>query len=621
MKARAWRANASDSKAKPGAAGAADTGKAAPPGGAGVGLLLTGWWRDSHGAAFIGWSLLALLVALALGEVWAQYLVSDWQKLLFDAFQKLEAAAFREQLIAGLFVITVYIACGALKQYVQQAIAIRWRRWMTEHTLRRWLERGPQGTALYALERSGALDNPDQRIADDIRIFVELTLEFGIGLLFTTVLFFSFAAVLWQASGPFEFTLFGSAWQLQGHLFWVALAYVIVGNAVVHAVGHKLIPTNERQQAFEADFRFALTRARENAEAVALADGAAGEQQRMHSRFASVASNWMRLARLKLGLVATAGWYEQFSTLLAFAVCAPRLFAGTMTLGEMMQAVTAFGVVRQALSWFITNYARIADWKASANRLVELEARLQALEAPAAATAPHIQHLISAAPSLAVHSLTLARPAGGGALTLPFDWAAAPGERWLVSGPSGLGKTTLLRAVAGIWPDGQGQVLRPQGARVMLLPQRAYFPLGSLREALAYPLNSAQFDDAAMREVLHDAGLPALAEELDGDARWANRLSPGELQRLGFARVWLQRPDVLFLDEATSALDEAHESHVYQRLLERLPAAAIVSVAHRATVARFHNRHLRFEAQSAGVAWVREMAFVAVPTTLADTSA
>jgi putative ATP-binding cassette transporter len=480
---------------------------------------------------------------------------------------------------------------------------------MTKHYLDRWLV----GANHYRMQLLGdAADNPDQRIAEDIRQFIDGgaggsgVLGIGLGLLSAVVTLGSFIVILWTLSATAPFHLFGVEWAIPGYLVWAALLYAMLGTVLTHLIGWPLVALNFRQQKFEADFRFNLVRVRENAEQIALLHGEDADRDRLLERFGSVVGNWLAImSRTKKLTFLTAG-YSQVSTVFPYIVASPAYFAGTIQLGGLMQTASAFGSVQGALSFFISVYRQLAEWRAVIERLDGFDIAIDKAQAAAKA-----KPAIEVATRAGAHAVTiddlLVRLPHGAQLVAADDLTIAPGERVLVTGPSGSGKSTLFRAIAGTWPFGTGTIAVPKGAKVMVLPQRPYFPIETLAAAVAYPAEPKTFSAAALAEVITAVGLSGLVGRLGEEAHWNRMLSLGEQQRLGIARAILQAPDYLLLDEATASLDEPAEAELYRLLQERLKGTTIVSIGHRSTLAAFHDRKLAV-VQDGGGYRLREVA-------------
>jgi vitamin B12/bleomycin/antimicrobial peptide transport system ATP-binding/permease protein len=535
--------------------------------------------------------LLAAVVAIELAIVAINVLLNYWNARFFNAIQERSWDSFVAELLLFCVLAAAFIALAVYQLYLNQWLQIRWRRWMTTDYLARWL----QGANHYRMQLLGdAADNPDQRIAEDIQMFVERTLTIGIGLLGAAVSLASFFTILWALSADAPLTLFGVEWRIPGYLVWAAVIYAALGTVLTHLIGRALIALNFNQQRFEADFRFNLVRVRENSEQIALLNGETAERDRLMDRFGAIMTNWLAImARTKQLTFFTAG-YTQASIVFPYIVVSPAYFAGNIQLGALTQTASAFNSVQTSLSFFINVYRQLAEWRAVMDRLAGFEAAV-ATGRWAAQTPP----VVSLAPAsdgkaVEVDDLEVNLPTGA-PLVKARDIAIPAADRVLVTGPTGSGKSTLFRAIAGIWPFGAGTVSVPAGARVVMLPQRPYFPVGSLEAAVSYPAVPGTFEGARLAEVLVAVGLPALALRLNEHAHWNRMLSLGEQQRLAIARAILLEPDYLFLDEATASLDEASEADLYRLLRERLPRMAIVSIGHRSTLHAFHRRRLVLE--------------------------
>jgi putative ATP-binding cassette transporter len=459
---------------------------------------------------------------------------------------------------------------------------------MTQTYLRQWLNTANH----YRMQLLGdAADNPDQRIADDLQMFVQSTLSIGLGLLSSCVTLCSFVVILWKLSEAAPLHLFGLSLAIPGYLVWAALLYAVIGTALTHLIGWPLIPLNFLQQRYEADFRFNLVRTRENSEQIAALHGEAAERERHLGRFGLVVSNWIAIMQRQKQLTFFTQSYSQASVIFPYLMVSPAYFSGAMQLGGLMQTASAFNSVQTALSYFVTAYQSIAQYRAVVTRLSGFEEAIVAGR-DVALTPPAVEVLRRETPNVISLDQLRVRLPNGEPLVNAENIVFSPGERVLVNGPSGAGKSTLLRAIAGIWPFGSGRVMVPQDAKVTLLPQRPYFPVASLAAAISYPARAGTFADARIAEVIAAVGLPEWSGKLDVEAHWNRMLSQGEQQRLGIARALLQEPDYLFLDEATASLDEPAEAALYRLLQERLKGTTVISIGHRSTLGAFHRRRI-----------------------------
>ena len=532
--------------------------------------------------------LLAAVITIELSIVAINVMLNQWNNRFYNALQERNWDNFVWELLFFCALAAAFIVLAVYQLYLNQWLQIRWRRWMTRQYLDRWLAGGNH----YRMQLLGdAADNPDQRISEDINLFIERTLTLTVGLLSAVVTLFSFIVILWTLSAAAPFQLFGTSLVIPGYLVWAALLYAMVGTTLTHLVGWPLVGLNFRQQRFEADFRFNLVRVRENSEQIALLGGETDEREQLLGRFGQVVNNFMQIMlRTKQLTFLTAG-YAQVATIFPFIVISPAYFAGAVQLGGLMQTASAFTSVQAALSFFINAYRQLAEWRAVIARLDGFNIAVDTAQAtataqPAIEVAPH-----DGKDSIRIDDLVVRLPQGS-ALVAADDLAISAGERVLVTGPSGAGKSTLFRAIAGTWPFGTGTIHVPKGAKVMALPQRPYFPIGTLAAAVTYPAAPGTFGADVLAEILTAVGLPALAGRLAEEAHWNRMLSLGEQQRLGIARAILHGPDYLFLDEATASLDEQSEAALYRLLRERLPNLTLVSIGHRSTLAAFHQRRL-----------------------------
>ncbi len=531
--------------------------------------------------------LLAAVIAIELSIVGITVLINGWNNRFYNALQIRDWHGFIYQLGYFCILAAVYIVLAVYQLYLNQWLQIRWRRWLTAAYLDHWLG----GANHYRMQLLGdAADNPDQRIANDINLFIQLTLSIGLQVLNACVTLASFMVILWALSAQAPLELFGVAVGIPGYLLWAAMIYAGIGTALTHLIGRALIALNFQQQRYEADFRFNLVRVRENSEQIALLDGDRAERGRLLERFGNVVANWYAIMTRQKKLTFFTAGYSQVSIIFPYLVVSPAYFAGVIQLGGLMQTANAFNQVQNALSVFVNAYVNLAEWRAVIERLSGFDQSVAAARAVATAQ-PSIALAPGETSAIGFERLAVRLPSGV-PLVSADELTIKTGERVLVSGPSGAGKSTLFRALAGVWPFGAGTISVPKGARVMILPQRPYFPIAPLAEAVAYPGEPGSYDAAQVAELVAAVGLPDLAARIDEEAHWNRILSLGEQQRLGLARAILHAPDYLLLDEATASLDEPAEAALYDLLERRLARTTIVSIGHRATLAAFHGRRL-----------------------------
>jgi vitamin B12/bleomycin/antimicrobial peptide transport system ATP-binding/permease protein len=529
--------------------------------------------------------LLLAVVALNLGNVYISVRINEWNNAFYNALQKLDGAEFFRQLGVFCILAAAFIVMAVYAQYLSQMLQIRWRRWLTRRYLGAWLA----DRSYYHLELKSATDNPDQRISEDLNQFTSYVLTLSLGLLTAVVSLGSFLGILWGLSGPANIPLGSWSLHIPAYLVWAALLYAGVGTWLTIKIGRPLVPLNFDQQRLEANFRFSLVRLRENAESVALYRGEAMELGVFQERFRSVFENFWQIMKRQKRLSWFTSGYAQIAVIFPVVVVAPRYFAKQIGLGGLMQVVGAFSAVQNSLSFIISSYTSIAAWQAVTERLSGFEERLSAIQR--STHEPQELAIRREESGVAVDDVDLDLP-NGTPLLRGVAFASEPGAAVLINGPTGAGKSTLLRALAGIWPYGRGEIRLAKG-RILFVPQRPYLPLGTLAAVLRYPGGeSDSLPATTLAAVLNQVGLGALINELDDVHDWSQRLSPGEQQRLAFARIFLTKPALVFLDEVTSALDERSEAELYGLLRTAPWRPTIVSVGHRSTLRSFHDQVL-----------------------------
>jgi len=557
-----------------------------------VGSFVGDWWRlvipyFKSEEWPIALALLIGAIALTFTGVGLEVLFNDWNRRFYDSIQNKDEAVFWREIIVFSWLAAFFILNYVARAIVSPYLRLRWRRWLTTHYLAHWLD----GRGYYRIELQRTVDNADQRIAEDLRQLGEYTMTLLLGFLGAVATLLSFLFILWELSGPLSLAPIGLNVTIPGYMAWVCLVYAFVGTFLANIVGRRLISLNFLRQNYEANFRFALVRVRENAEGIALYHGEQREAESLNARFIDVFNNGWRVLFTQAQLAFYQAGYGQLAIIFPYVVTAPRFFAGVITFGVMTQTASAFGQVQSALSFFIDNYTSLAELRAVMDRLKGLQTAIDGKQQTALDVVPQ-----AGVTTVGAESLTLALP-NGRPLLEDAKVELPKGQATLISGVSGSGKSTLFRALAGIWPFGRGHVHVPAGARVLFLPQKPYIPIGTLRDALKYPDENSTATDAELVDALKAAQLGHLVPRLDEEAHWSNILSGGEQQRVAAARAMVFKPDWLFMDEATASLDEASEAAIYTALKQRLPSATLVSIGHRPTLRQWHDRRLELQRQ------------------------
>ena len=535
-----------------------------------------------------GLGLLAAVIAIQLAQVAIDVMVNAWRNRFYNALQQYDWDAFVRELLIFCALAGVGVVLSVYGLYLNQWLQIRWRRWMTNHYLGRWLD----GANHYRMQlRRDAVDNPDQRIAEDVKSFIEQTLGIGVGLIGAVVTLASFVVILWGLSEAAPLHLFGSEVSIPGYLVWGALIYAVIGTALTQWIGAPLVDLNFQRERREADFRFNLVRVRENGEQIALLRGEPAEHERLSARYGAVIANWYAIMSRTKRLVFFTGSYDQAAVIVPHILIAPAYFAKAVPLGGMMQTAEAFGSVQTSLSFFVSAYRTLAEWRAVVARLDGFETSIARAEALAGEARAIDVASSNKRDGIDLAQLLVSLP-NGTPLVTAEAFSFKSDAHTLVTGPSGAGKSTLFRAIAGIWPFGRGSIAVPADATLMMLPQRPYFPVGTLRAAITYPGPEESFAADKVRGILSAVGLGRLEPQLEDEAHWNQFLSLGEQQRLAIARALLHAPQYLFLDEATASLDEPAEARLYRLLAESLPDTTIISIGHRSTLQAFHQRNV-----------------------------
>lgn len=540
------------------------------------------WQSEEKKKAFF---LLGCIIALTLGVAYMLVLLNQWNNSFYSALQNYDAKKIFDELIHFSWLAAIYILLAVYSYYLQQTLILNWRRWLTTRFIDIWL----QNKTYYNLQMFGKdTDNPDQRISEDVRQFVEMTLSFGIGILKAFCTFASFVVILYNLSGSLSFTFMGKTWTINGYMLWASLLYSVIGTYITHIVGRKLVKINFIQQKYEADFRFSMIRLRESAESVAFYRGEAQEGSVFKQRFKMLLDNFWKLVNKQKQLVFLNSGYSQIAIIFPFVVAMNRYLTKEVTLGGLMQVASAFGRVQDSLSYFVDMYSSIAQWQAVVMRLTCFGHHMHDVYQQAERF--HVERF-AAADVVEVNNMQINLP-DGKPLLENISFTLHPGHNVLIKGVSGSGKSTLLRAISGIWPFVDGKIFLPERDKLMFIPQKSYLPLGTLRAALNYPGNKP-IDDTELIYLMDLCQIGYLKDKLDLEADWSHVLSVGEQQRLAFVRAHIQQPQWLFLDEATSALDEDTEATMYSLLQERLQQTTVVSVGHRSTLNKYHELVLR----------------------------
>ena len=544
-----------------------------------------GYWTGP--CSGIAWLVTLSLTAVVFASLGITYELNLWNRHFYDALGAKDAATALHQALLFPLLVGLYLVLCTFAMWARMTMQRTWRAWVNEHLVKRWLAR----SHFYKLELIGGdHKNPEHRINDDLRIATDMPVDFVTAFVTAVLSAATFITVLYSVGGALNLQIGGHSLLIPGYLVIAAVIYALVVNGSMLAVAFRFIPLTEQKNQAEAEYRYALTRVRENAESIALLGGATAEEHRLTDNFSVVVARWRDLMVQHMRAVIVQQGSAQLCGVIPVLLCAPRYFDGSMSLGAIMQVASAFGIVQGALSWFMENYTRLADWTASARRVGALMLAIDELERPQPG-ASAIRHGENGAAELELRDLTVALD-DGRPIIRRANVAVRTGERVLIAGESGTGKSSLVRAIAGCWPWGSGEIVRAKGKRVLVIPQRPYVPFGTLRAAVTYPFTDSDVRAEDTARALAAAGLTRLVPQLDHAAPWDRILSEGEKQRLAIARLLLHRPDIVALDEATSALHVAGQAELMATIARELPEATIISVGHRPELEAFHDRKL-----------------------------
>lgn len=554
--------------------------------------LITPYWNSEEKKS--ARLYLAGIITLTIAAVYMTLLLNEWFNSFYSALQNYDSGAVYRGLLRFTGLAFAHIAFAVYSYYLQQRLALRWRKWMTKNYLAKWT--GQQMYYRLEMFSQGTADNPDQRISEDINLFTARTLSFMSGLLRSATTIVCFIFVLWNLSEILSFSAAGQEFHIYGYLVWTALAYSVLGTWITHKVGHRLVSLNYLQQKLEADFRFSMVRLRETAESVAFYNGAAKEEAFLSNRFMTLLRNTLFIIKKQKQLSWLTNSYAQIAIIFPFVVAVPRYLSQNISLGGLMQIANCFGKVQDAMSYFVDVYASLAEWQSCAERLLSFDKHIAAIEKETEEKSGSLVRE-ETPDRLRLADVTISVPAmDENKRTREIISSAActirSGEHVILKGPSGSGKSTLLRTLAGFWPYVKGHISMPAPSEMMFIPQKPYIPMGTSAEAASYPLETV--DKEILSPLLMECGLSHLMEKTDTEADWSHILSLGEQQKLAFVRVFLRKPKWVFLDEATSAMDEETEEKMY-RLLTALPGTTVISIGHRSTLDKWHNRVLRIE--------------------------
>ena len=568
-----------------------------------------GFWSRKHGDR-LAWILLVSLVLLILVNLAAQFGINLWNRAIFDALEKRDSATVFYLSAVFFPLAAASVIFGVTNVWARMATQRRWRAWVSDSVITRWLKNG----RYYQLNLvSGDHQNPEGRLTDDLRIATDAPVDFAVGVLQAGLSALTFIAVLWTIGGALTITVGGVEITIPGFLVVAAVAYAALASGAMTIVGSKFVSVSEAKNQAEASYRYQLTRVREYGESIALLGGEEEERAGIDRALTAVLRRWRELCRQHMKTTVVSQGSSVLAAVVPVILCAPKFLDGSMSLGQVMQAASAFTIVQGAFSWLVDNYPRLADWNASARRIASLMVSLDALEKAETGDAfNRIKRGEATDAAMRLRNLSVSLD-DGTAVVDDTDVVIKKGERVLVAGESGSGKSTLVRAIAGLWPWGGGEIDIRKDTRLFLLPQRPYVPTGTLRRAVAYPGAAEDWLPEEIAAMLEKVGLGHLKDRLEEDAPWDQTLSGGEKQRLTIARVLLHRPDIIVLDEATSALDPKSQDTLMQLVSDEMEGLTIISVGHRPELEQFHSRKLVLERRAGGAKLINDITLLRRP--------
>lgn len=570
------------------------------------GISARGFWGKGGGR--LAWVLTLGLLALIVLQITFQYGINVWNRSIFDAIEKKDSA--KVFYLTGVFFPLAIgsVMLGVTQVFTRMSIQRRWRAWLTNSVVSRWLTNG----RYYQLNLvSGDHQNPEYRIAEDLRVATDAPVDFAAGVTQAFLSAATFIVVLWTIGGAMTLSVGSVTVTIPGFLVVAAVIYAAIASGSMIVIGRHFVSVSESKNQAEAEYRYTLTRVRENGESIALLGGEEEERSGIDKSFTNVLRQWARLCGQHMRTTIVSQGSNLIAPVIPILLCAPKFLEGSMTLGQVMQAASAFTIVQTAFGWLVDNYPRLAEWNAGARRIASLMMSLDGLER--AESGEGVNRIkrgeTEGNAMLRLNDLSVTLD-DGTAVVGQSEIVIDPGERVLVAGESGTGKSTLVRAIAGLWPWGGGSVDFHADRRMFMLPQKPYIPSGTLRRAVAYPGAAEDWTIAQISDVLDKVGLAHLKEKIEEDSPWDQTLSGGEKQRLAFARLLLHRPDIIVLDEATSALDQRGQGRMMELLNEELKDATIISVAHRAELEEFHSRKITLERRKGGAKLVSDVELI-----------